>query len=111
MSIQITVDTYSEISDRLVTLRKEEGRLLKRKKELERDIIAYLDKYDLPGFKINGKIISRERRKRIIRPPLNKTKEELTRILSGYGVRDITSIINDLSSLDKQKESSFLRIK
>lgn len=111
MSIKGQMNELDEISIEIKLLNDKLTKLRKRKKTIEENIGDYLDSNNKPGFKCNGKIVTKlekETRKR-----LNKRdkEENMKNILRQYGINDSDTVCNQILNSIKGDSKTISTIK
>jgi vacuolar-type H+-ATPase subunit I/STV1 len=96
MSIKAQMSELDELTKEIKLLSEKITKLRKRKKEIEENIGEYLESNNKPGFKCNGKVVTKfqkESRKR-----LNKRdkEENMKDILRENGIHDTDNVCNKI---------------
>ena len=111
MSIKGQMNELDELSKEIKLLSERMTKLRKRKKEIEENIGQYLESNNKPGFKCNGKIVTKfqkESRKR-----LNKRdkEENMKDILRENGINDTDGVCNQILESIKGDSQTISTIK
>ena len=111
MSIKGQMNELDEITREIKLLNDKLSKLRKRKKTIEENIGEYLESNNKPGFKCNGKIVTKfekETRKR-----LNKRdkEENMKNILRQHGINDSDGVCHQILNSIKGDSQTISTIK
>lgn len=114
MSIKSTITELKELDQEISRLAVKLKSLRDRKKEIETDIVDYLDQNDLPGIKYKkcGIVIKANRNaKQTIRKPKGEKMSNATDVLKNYGIDEPEKILGELLQAMQGEKKSITKIK
>lgn len=98
------VTELDSISLEIKNLSKRLKVLRDRKKEIEKDILIFLEEKDQIGMKYKGNIIKKDVKNTRQTIPKDEKNEQLTEILRKNGVRNSAEVIKELTDIFKGTE-------
>lgn len=110
-SVQSNLIELNNINLELKRLRKETSYLRKKAKQLEQNIVEYLEANDLPGVKYKDQIILVEQKQKRTRMNKKQQNRAAVEVLESYGISNPSAVLNELMDARKGEEVEETKIK
>lgn len=103
MSIQAKISELHSLKQELSSIQKKASVMRKRMKQLELDIVAYLDSTNQPGIKYKGLAILKQEKQTSKIRPRKEQKENIINILYKSGIDNAEKVYDEI---EKSKKGS-----
>lgn len=110
-SITAAINELNGVRAELARLRIQTRQLNTRKKNLEKQIVDFLDAKDQPGIKYQGVAIIPEEKESYKAKPKKQKEEDVQRVLQRYGIEDSSEAYKEIMQTMKGSPTNNVKLK